>query len=57
MINTAGIEKVLGYKSNTIWHKRSRVNEHNIYPSIKMMEKQLVKAGWIIMQQTLWAKK
>jgi hypothetical protein len=56
LINTDGIEKILGYSPNTVWHKRSQANEHKIFPTLNTMEKHLMKAGFKVVQEKLWAK-
>ena len=55
MINTDGIEKVLGYTLKTLLQKQRQANEHNIFPSVDTMEKHLLKAGWKVVQEKLWA--
>jgi hypothetical protein len=49
-------KKVLGCSPNSVWRKRSQTNEHKKYPSLNTMEKHLVKAGFKVVQEKLWAK-
>ncbi len=55
MLSTRGMASVLGIARSTLSNIRTGIRQGK-YPSDEIMRRDLLAAGWMCMQQELWAK-